>query len=85
EMGADMTEEFENDWAGFGVHLGPFGFGCFPPRRYVRYGRTETSHILHMKIDPDTKKEEIKVRLVRPGVLDIEWPRRVAGEEIPVQ
>jgi hypothetical protein len=28
------------------------------------------------------KKEEIKVRLVKPGLLEIEWPRAM-GEEIP--
>jgi hypothetical protein len=29
------------------------------------------------------KKETIKARLVRPGLLEIEWPRS-PGEEIPI-
>jgi len=31
------------------------------------------------------KKEEIKVQLIEPGVLEIEWPRRIRGEEIPIE
>jgi len=45
--------------------------------------RTETSHLLQIRIGPAVKKETIKVRLVRPGLLEIEWPR-VQGEEIPI-
>jgi len=30
-------------------------------------------------------KEEIKVRLMKPGVLEIEWPRKIKGEDIPVE
>lgn len=37
--------------------------------------RTETSNTLRIRIDPEIKKEEIKARLVRPGLLEIEWPR----------
>jgi len=29
-------------------------------------------------------KQDIKVRLVKPGLLEIEWPRS-PGEEIPVE
>ena len=80
-----MTEEFEDYWGEFGVHMGPFGFGFFGPRRPVRYSRTADSHILRLQINPNISKEEIKVRLVKPGVLQIEWPRKPEGEEIPVE
>lgn len=80
-----MAEEFEDDWGEFGMHMGPFGFGLWGPRRYVRYSRTENSHILRLQLDPKAGKEEIKVRLVKPGVLEIEWPRRPKGEEIPIE
>jgi hypothetical protein len=46
--------------------------------------QTETSHLLRIRIDPTVQKETIKVRLVSPGLLEIEWPR-VKGEEIPVE
>jgi hypothetical protein len=46
--------------------------------------RTETSHILQIRLNPAVKKEEIKARLVRPGLLEIEWPRS-KGEDIPVE
>ena len=80
-----MKEEFEAEWEDFGIHVGPFGFGFCGPRRSVRYSRTENSHILRLKINQDVKKEEIKVRLVKPSILEIEWPRRPQGEEIPVE
>jgi len=80
-----MVEDFEEAWGDFGIHLGPVGFGFFGPRRYVRYGRTEKSHLLRVRIGPEVKKEDIKVRLLKPGVLEIEWPRRTEVEEIPVE
>ncbi len=69
-------------WEEFAFRFGPFSFGArsFP----LRYTRTESSHILRIHIDPEIKKEQIKVRLVRPGLLEIEWPRSL-GEEIPVE
>lgn len=72
------------DWEDFGIHVGPFGFGVGRTGRGVRYVRTDTSHVLRIRLDPAVKKEEIKVRLVKPGLLEIEWPRST-GEEIPVE
>lgn len=80
-----MTVEFKDDWGEFGIHMGPFGFGCFGPKRFFKYSRTENSHILQVRINPEAAKEQIKVRLVKPGVLEIEWPRRSEGQEIPVE
>jgi len=80
-----MTEEFEDEWSDFGIHMGPFGFGLWGPRRCVRYSRTENSHILRIRIGSQVSKEHIKVRLIKPGVLEIEWPRRTEGQEIPVE
>jgi hypothetical protein len=67
----------------FGIRIGPLGFG-WSGGRSVRYMQTETSHVLRISIDPDVGKDEIKARLVKPGVLEIEWPR-AKGEEIPVK
>ena len=70
----------------FGFRFGPFGVWAGPYRPFgIRYARTETSHVLRLRIRPDVKKEEIKVRLIKPGLLEIEWPRRMRGEEIPVE
>ena len=80
-----MVDEFEDFCGDFGVHMGPFGFGFWGPRRRIKYSRTEDSHILRLRLNPHVKKEQIKVRLVEPGVLEIEWPRAVKGEDIPVQ
>jgi len=78
--------EFEDFWEDhWGIRLGPFRMGAsYGPHR-VRYSRTSDSHILSIGINPDIKKEEIKVRLMKPGILEIEWPRKVKGEEIPVE
>ncbi|MHC4573291.1 MAG: hypothetical protein ACYS76_04045 [Planctomycetota bacterium] len=80
-----MVEEFGDEWADFGMHMGPFGFGFWGPRRRVSYSRTGNSHILRLRLDPKAEKDQIKVRLVEPGVLEIEWPRRPKGEEIPIE
>jgi hypothetical protein len=76
-----MAEEW---WEAFGFRFGPFEFGVSGLGRFVTHTRTETSHILRVRIDPALKKEEIKVRLTRPGLLEIEWPRS-KSEEIPVE
>jgi hypothetical protein len=74
----------EETWEDFEFRFGPFGFGFGNVGQYTRHTRTETSHIMRIRIDPAVKKEEIKARLVRPGPLEIEWPRS-KGEEIPVE
>jgi hypothetical protein len=74
----------EEAWEEFGFRFGPFEVGFSGLGQFIKRTRTETSHILRIQIDPAVKKEEIKVRLVRPGLLEIEWPRRT-GEEIPVE
>jgi len=76
--------EFEDWWEDFGFKFGPFGFGFHLPMRGVKYSRTDTSHILRLRIDPEIKKDQIKARLVKPGLLEIEWPRTVKGEDIPI-
>jgi hypothetical protein len=73
----------EETWEDFGFRCGPFGFSFRSLGHFTQQTRTETSHIIRIRIDPVVKKEEIKARLVRPGLLEIEWPR-AKGEEIPV-
>jgi hypothetical protein len=72
------------EWEDFGIQVGPFGVGIGRTGRSVRYLRTDTSHMLRVRLDPAVKKEEIKVRLVEPGLLEVEWPR-ATGEDIPVE
>ena len=68
----------------FGIRIGPLGIGLGTLGRSVRYAQTETANILRISIDPEAKKEDIKARLVKPGVLEIEWPR-AKGQEIPIE
>ena len=79
-----MPEQFWEDF--FSFHLGPWGV-CFGPYRPFRisYRRTGKFHILRIRINPDVKKEEIKAQLIEPGILEIEWPRKIRGEEIPIE
>ena len=79
-----MPEEFWENF--FGLHLGPWGFWIGPYKPFtIRYRRTEKSHLLRIRINPNVKKEEIKARLLEPGLIEIEWPRKVTGEEIPIE
>jgi hypothetical protein len=71
-------------WEAFGIRIGPFGIDINSPGQAITQTQTETSHRLQIRIDPAVKKETIKVRLVSPGLLEIEWPRG-QGEEIPVE
>jgi hypothetical protein len=72
-----------DEWEDFGIRFGPFGVG-FGGGGRVRYRGTEKSHVLRVRIDSEVKKQDIKVRLLKPGLLEIEWPRS-HGEEIPVE
>ncbi len=62
------------DWEDYGIRFGPFGVSLGGAGR-VRYRGTQTSHVLRIRIEPEVKKQEIKLRLVKPGLLEIEWPR----------
>jgi len=75
---------FEEGWEDFGFRIGPLGIDFGTLGRVIKHSTTDTSHILQIRIGPEVKKEEIKARLVRPGLLEIEWPR-VRGEEIRVE
>jgi hypothetical protein len=78
--GATMAEDF---WGEFGVRIGPFGISVGSLGQAITHTRTETSHLLRIRMSPEVKKEAITVRLVRPGLLEIEWPRST-GEEIRI-
>lgn len=74
-----------NFWEEIFYKYGPFGFGLYGELSgKIKYSRTDGLHVLHITLDPEVKKEEVKVRLKKGGVLEIEWPR-AKGEEIPVE
>lgn len=70
-------------WEDLFFKYGPFTFGMGLGSN-VRYSRTEDTNILRIALDPEVKKEDIKVSLKKPGLLEIEWPR-TKGEEIPLE
>ncbi len=69
----------------FDFRFGPFHMSGFSRPFQVGYERTSESHIVKLKLRPDVKKAAIKVRLQEGGILEIAWPRRVSGEDIPVE
>lgn len=73
------------EWDEFEFHIGPVGISWSWPWKFVRYNRTRDSHILRVKIDPSIQKQDIKARLLKPGVLEIEWPRSKRVEDIEVE
>jgi hypothetical protein len=74
----------EDAWEAFGFRCGPVEVGFSGFGQFINRTRTETSPILQIRLDPAVKKEEIKARLVRPGPMEIEWPRS-KGEDMPVE
>ncbi|MGA1869478.1 MAG: hypothetical protein ACMUJM_13145 [bacterium] len=80
--------KFDEEWDDlFDIRVGPFGMGAFfGPRPFkIRYSRTSDTHLLCLRINKDVKKEDIRVRYVEPGIIEVEWPRQTKGEEIPVE
>ena len=65
-------------------HFGPFHMSTAPRPFKMGYSRTSDSNIVTLKFRNDVKKEEVKVRLLEGGVLEIEWPRQTKGEDIPI-
>jgi len=79
-----LPNEFWDEF--FGCRFGPFGFWAYPYRPFgVRYPQTKKSHRLRIRIRLEVRKDEIKARLIEPGLLEVEWPRKVRGEEIPIE
>jgi hypothetical protein len=66
------------------IHIDSSGIDINSSGQAITQTQTETSYLLRIRINPSVKKETIKVRLVSPGLLEIEWPR-VKGEEIPIE
>ena len=80
--------KLEGEWDDLiDVRIGPFEVGAFfGPRPFkVRYSRTSNCHLLRLQMSKGVEKEEIKVRFIEKGIIEIEWPRRTKGEEIPVE
>jgi hypothetical protein len=78
-MGLEDFEDFID------LRFGPFQMGFSHRPFRVSYSRTEDSHIVRLKLRADISREDIKVRLLEGGVLEIQWPRKTKGEEIPVE
>jgi hypothetical protein len=80
-----MADKFEKILDDLRANITSFGFGICGMDNPFSYSRTDDSHILRFKIDTGITKEQIKVRFIKPGELEIEWPRNTQGEEIPVE
>ncbi|MEW6161980.1 MAG: hypothetical protein AB1606_01470 [Nitrospirota bacterium] len=79
-------EEYQDEFLDF--RFGPFRMGIGPFLRpfKVSYSQTKNSNIIRLRLDPEPNKEDLKVRLLKGGILEIEWPRKLEeGEEIEVE
>ncbi|HHF98343.1 hypothetical protein J7L81_05480 [Candidatus Aerophobetes bacterium] len=83
-MEREFFEDFENWWEDFDIRIGPFRWGIQGLGRNIRYTRTEDRHIVRIRINPEVKKEEIKAKLLKPGLIEISWPIKRKAEDIPV-
>lgn len=84
-MSARFFDDFEDLWGDFDIRMGPFRWGMHGMGKNVKYNRTEDEHILRVRINPEIKKEEIKAKLIEPGVIELRWPVKRRGEDIPVE
>ncbi len=75
-------DEFEDF---FDLRFGPFQMAGFARPFKVGYSRTSDSHVVRLKLRRNVQKSDIKVRLLEGGILEIEWPRGLKGEDIPVE
>lgn len=71
----------------FNFRLGPLRMEFGVPQKpfKVKYSQTKESHLIRLQLDPKVKKEDLKVRLLKEGILEIEWPRKEEAEEIEVE
>jgi len=85
-MRSNFFDEFEDIWEDFDIRIGPFRWGIESLwRKNIRYTRTQDRHILRIRINPEIKKEQIKVRLIEPGIIEVSWPLKHKVEDIPVE
>jgi len=77
---------FDECWEDFfDFRFGPFRMGASMRPFKASYSGTKETHILRLRLSPELKKTDIKVRPQKDGILEIEWPRKAEGEEIPVE
>lgn len=84
-MRENFFDVFDELWEDFDIRVGPFRWGMRRPGRNISYTRTEDNHVLRIKINPEVKKEQIKAKLLKPGVIQITWPIKKKAEDIPVE
>ena len=51
----------------------------------VNWTRRDTSDVLQIRARRRIRKEDVKVRFLEPDTIEVEVPRRAAGEEIPIE
>ncbi len=51
-----------------------------------KYEVKENTVVVNIPINPEADKKDVRVKLLRPGLLEIKWPRnKKKGEEIQVE
>jgi len=85
-MRRDFFDEFFEDlWEDFDIRIGPFRWGVRRPGSNISYTRTDDNHVLRIRINSEVKKEEIKAKLLKPGLIELTWPIKKKAEDIPVE
>ena len=72
------------DFDDFDFRFGPFQMSGFSRPFKVGYSRTSDSHIVKLQLKDEVEKKDVKVRLREDGILEIEWPRSIKSEDIPI-
>jgi hypothetical protein len=78
-----MFDESQGDF--FDFRFGPLRMGALLRPFRASCLRTGDFHILTLRLSPELKKSNVKVRLQKDGILEIAWPRKAEREQIPIE
>ena len=73
------------DNLGISINIDTAGVSVAGLKSCFKYIQDETSNIVQFSIDPEITRDQIKVKLVEPGTLQVEWPKLDKSEDIPVE
>jgi hypothetical protein len=70
-LGGRQMSQSTDAWEAFGIRIGPFGIDINSPGHAITHTRTETSHLLQIRLDPAVKKETINPTATLTGACSI--------------
>jgi len=57
-LGGRQMSQSKDVWEAFGIRIGPFWIDINSPGHAITHTRTETSHLLQIRLDPAGRKRQ---------------------------